>query len=74
MANMELLQEIKSMSKSIRGGDSDSGNAYLLGYIWATLTPEQQEETFNEFKKDFKNVPRRAQICNACIKMHADHS
>ncbi len=58
--DMQLLQEIKAMSKAIRHGDSDSANAYLLGYLWATLTPEQQQETFNEFKKDFKNVPRRA--------------
>ena len=42
--DMQLLQEIKEMSTKIRG-DRDSGNAYLLGYLWATLTPKQQIAT-----------------------------
>jgi ABC-type transporter MlaC component len=57
--DMQLLQEIKAMSKAIRNGNADSGNAYLMGYIWATLTPEQQQEIADEFAKDFKNVPKR---------------
>jgi hypothetical protein len=44
MADMKLLQEVKEMSAKIRG-NVDSGNAYLMGYLWATLTPKQQKQT-----------------------------
>ncbi len=43
--DMQLLQEVKAMSTKIRNGNVDSGNAYLLGYLWATLTPKQQKQT-----------------------------
>ena len=43
--DMQLLQEVKAMSAKIRNGNADSGNAYLLGYLWATLTPKQQIAT-----------------------------
>ena len=56
---MQLLQEIKAMSKAIRGGNSDSGNSYLMGYMWATLTPQQQQEIADAFAKDFKDVPKK---------------
>jgi len=42
--DMQLLKEVKEMSAKIRG-NVDSGNAYLLGYLWATLTPKQQIAT-----------------------------
>lgn len=43
--DMQLLQEVKTMATKIRNGNSDSGNSYLLGYLWATLTPKQQKQT-----------------------------
>jgi len=58
--DMELLQEIKSMSKTIRNGNSDSGNSFLMGYLWATLTTEQQKEIKNEFDMMMKDVPKKA--------------
>ena len=59
MSDIELLQKIKAMSKAIRGGDSDSGNSFLMGYLWASLTVEQQKEIENEFNVMFKDVPKR---------------
>jgi hypothetical protein len=41
--DMELLQDVKVMASKIRG-NYDSGNAYLMGYMWASLTPKQQKE------------------------------
>lgn len=58
--DMELLQEIKAMSKTIRNGNSDSGNSFLMGYLWATLTTEQQKEIKNEFDMMMKDVPKKA--------------
>jgi len=57
---MESLQTIKAMSKKIRGGDYDSGNSYLMGYMWATLTEEQQQEIEKEFNLMMKDVPKKA--------------
>jgi hypothetical protein len=41
--DMQLLQDVKVMASKIRG-NYDSGNAYLMGYMWASLTPKQQKE------------------------------
>jgi hypothetical protein len=43
--DMQLLQEVKAMSIKIRNGNEDSGKSYLLGYLWASLTPKQQIAT-----------------------------
>jgi ABC-type transporter MlaC component len=59
MANMQLLQEIKSMAKEIRNGNADSGNAYLMGYMWATLTPKQQKEIAKSFSEELSEVLER---------------
>ena len=48
---MQLLQDVRKMSTQIRNGNIDSGNAYLMGYMWATLTTKQQ----NEIAKSFRN-------------------
>lgn len=58
--DMELLQEIKAMSKTIRNGNVDSGNSFLMGYLWATLTTAQQKEIKNEFDMMMKDVPKKA--------------
>jgi hypothetical protein len=55
---MELLQEVKAISAEIRG-DKDSGNAYLLGYLWASLTTEQQIETAESFRNELAEVRER---------------
>ena len=49
---MQLLQEVKRMAIAIRNGNEDSGKSYLLGYLWATLTPEQQNETAIAFSDE----------------------
>jgi hypothetical protein len=59
MADMQLLQEIKSMAKEIRNGNADSGNAYLMGYMWATLTPKQQKEIAKSFSEELSEVLER---------------
>ncbi len=51
MADMQLLQDVRKMSTQIGNGNIDSGNAYLMGYMWATLTTKQQ----NEIAKSFRN-------------------
>ena len=56
---MQLLQEIKAMSKAIRNGNADSGNAFLMGYLWATLTVKQQQEIADEFNLMMKDVPKK---------------
>ena len=43
--DMQLLQEVKEMATKIRNGNADSGKSYLIGYLWATLTPKQQIAT-----------------------------
>ncbi len=50
-ANLELLKEIKEMSTQIRSGIQDSGNAYLMGYMWASLTIKQQNEIAKSFRE-----------------------
>jgi hypothetical protein len=59
MADMQLLQDIKSMAKEIRNNNADSGNAYLMGYLWASLTTEQQNETAKSFRNELAEVRER---------------
>ena len=59
MADMQLLQEIKSIAKEIRNDNADSGNAYLMGYLWASLTNEQQIETAESFRNELAEVRER---------------
>lgn len=54
--DMQLLQEVKTMSTKIRNGNADSGNAYLLGYLWATLTPKQQKQTAIAFADELISI------------------
>lgn len=56
---MQLLQDIKSMAKEIRNNNADSGNAYLMGYMWATLTTKQQNETAKSFRNELAEVRER---------------
>jgi hypothetical protein len=56
MADMQLLQEIKSMAKEIRNDNADSGNAYLMGYMWASLTTKQQNEIAKSFRNELAGV------------------
>ena len=53
---MQLLQEVKAMSTKIRNGNVDSGNSYLLGYLWATLTPKQQIATSIAFADELISI------------------
>jgi hypothetical protein len=55
MTDINLLQDIKKISAEIRG-DKDSGNAYLMGYLWASLTKEQQIETAESFRNELAEV------------------
>jgi hypothetical protein len=59
MANMQLLQDIKSMAKEIRNDNADSGNAYLMGYMWASLTIKQQNEIAKSFRNELAEVRER---------------
>jgi hypothetical protein len=56
MADMQLLQEIKTMAKYIRNDNADSGNAYLMGFMWATLTTKQQKEIAKSFREQLAEV------------------
>jgi hypothetical protein len=56
---MQLLQEIKSIAKEIRNDNADSGNAYLMGYMWASLTTKQQNEIAKSFRNDLSKVRER---------------
>jgi len=58
MTDMNLLQEVRKISTEIRG-DKDSGNAYLMGYLWASLTTEQQIETAKSFRNELAEVRER---------------
>jgi hypothetical protein len=55
---MNLLAEVKKISADIRG-DKNSGNAYLMGYLWASLTNEQQIETAKSFRNELAEVRER---------------
>ena len=55
MSDIQLLQDVKVMAHKIRG-DRDSGNAYLMGYLWATLTPKQQKQTALAFTEEIIEV------------------
>jgi ABC-type transporter MlaC component len=48
--DLKLLQEVKKMSTQIRG-DEDSGKAFLMGYIWSSLTQKQQKEIAKSFRE-----------------------
>ena len=50
MTDMNLLAEVKEISTELRG-NSDSGTHYLLGWMWATLTPKQQKELAESFRE-----------------------
>ncbi len=56
MADMQLLQEIKTMAKYIRNDNADSGNAYLMGFMWASLTTKQQNEIAKSFREQLAEV------------------
>jgi hypothetical protein len=58
-ADMQLLQEIKSIAKEIRNGDADSGKSFLIGYMWATLTTKQQNEIAKSFREELAEVNER---------------
>jgi len=58
MTDMNLLQEVRKISADIRG-DKDSGSAYLMGYLWASLTNEQQIETAESFRNELAEVRER---------------
>jgi len=55
MTDMNLLSEVRKISADIRG-DKDSGNAYLMGYLWASLTTKQQNETAKSFRNELSEV------------------
>jgi hypothetical protein len=55
MTDMNLLAEVRKISTEVRG-DKDSGNAYLMGYLWASLTNEQQIETAESFRNELAEV------------------
>ncbi len=54
--DMQLLQEVKTMATTIRHDNQDSGTHYLLGYMWATLTPKQQKEIAKSFAEELSKV------------------
>jgi len=54
--DMQLLQEVKTMSTEIRNGNADSGTHYLLGYMWASLTKKQQNEIAKSFREELSKV------------------
>jgi ABC-type transporter MlaC component len=54
--DMQLLQDIRKMSTEIRNGNVDSGNAYLMGYMWASLTTKQQKEIAKSFREQLSEV------------------
>ena len=54
--NMQLLQEVKTMATKIRHDNQDSGTHYLLGYMWETLTPKQQNEIAKSFRNELSEV------------------
>ena len=56
MSDMQLLQEIKSMAKEIRNDNADSGNAYLMGYIWASMSLTQQKSVEKSFREQLAEV------------------
>jgi hypothetical protein len=58
MTDINLLQDVKAMSAEIRG-DKDSGNSYLMGYLWASLTTEQQIETAESFRNELAEARER---------------
>ena len=51
MKDMQLLAEVRKMSTAIRYDNADSGTHYLLGYVWTTLTEEQQNEIAKSFRE-----------------------
>ena len=53
---MQLLQDVRKMSTEIRNGNIDSGNAYLMGYMWASLTTKQQNEIAKSFRNELAEV------------------
>lgn len=36
------LRDVLSITRQIRGNDYDSGTHYLLGYLWASLSEDEQ--------------------------------
>ena len=54
--DMQLLQDVKTMATKIRNGNEDSGKSYLLGYMWATLTPKQQKELAMSFTDELISI------------------
>jgi len=57
--SMKILQQIKRLSKAIRNDSEDSGNAYVMGYLWACLSEEEKIEAFNAFNKEFLEMVKK---------------
>jgi len=64
MKDMQLLAEVRKMSTAIRYGNADSGTHYLLGYVWTTLTEEQQNEIAESFREQLSILENANLILN----------
>ena len=43
------LKDVLSVCRKIRGNTHETGAHYLLGYIWATVPKEKQQEIYETF-------------------------
>lgn len=50
MNNIEL-QDVVAISRKIDGNNDHTGVHYLLGYLWATLSDEQQNDVYKTLKE-----------------------
>jgi ABC-type transporter MlaC component len=64
MKDMQLLAEVRKMSTAIRYDNADSGTHYLLGYVWTTLTEEQQNEIAESFREQLSILENANLILN----------
>jgi hypothetical protein len=49
------LSELVAISKNIKGNTEYTGAHYLLGYVWANLSDEKQNEIYEIFKEKETN-------------------
>jgi hypothetical protein len=46
------LRDVLDVCRQIRGNDRDSGDHYLLGYLWASISDKEKKRIADLFNND----------------------
>lgn len=49
------LSKLVTLSNNVKGNNENTGAHYLLGYVWANLSDEKQNEIYKTFQEKETN-------------------